>query len=294
MLATTSEPAGRIYRGRIAPTPTGYLHFGHASTFHLAWKRARACGGTLVFREEDLDPHRCRKEFRSAAIEDLRAWGLDWEEGPDLGGPFAPYRQSERIDYFVEIWRRLKDGGFVYPSPHSRKEIGESVTAPQEGVSEVVFPPGLRPEMGTGQEEDVPGEQNWRFRVPDGERISFQDDRVGLCTFQAGKDFGDFLIWRRDGVPSYELAVVADDHAMGITEVVRGEDLLLSTARQLLIYRALGLTPPRWFHTPLIRDRDGHRLAKRSKALALRKLIREGYTRESEIDQILKTTGFQS
>jgi glutamyl-tRNA synthetase len=119
---------------------------------------------------------------------------------------------------------------------------------------------------------------NWRFRVPDGESICFNDELQGPQTFIAGKDFGDFLVWRKDGFPSYELAVVADDHAMGITEVVRGADLLLSTARQLLLYRALGWTPPAWAHAPLILDNNGKRLAKRTSGLSIRQLRELGYS----------------
>jgi len=268
------------YRGRLAPTPTGHLHLGHARTFWTAQERARQAGGELILRNEDLDRDRCKPEFSAAMLEDLRWFGFAWNEGPDLGGPFAPYSQSERQDYYHEIWRRLCASGCIYPSPHSRKDVERALVAPHEGEGEPVFPAELRPPRGTGQDAREPGEVNWRFRVPDGETIRFVDGRVGETLRVAGVDFGDFLVWRRDGFPAYELAVVADDHAMQITEVVRGEDLLTSTARQLLLYAALGWSPPAFYHCPLMRNAAGVRLAKRDNALSLRTLRENGRTPE--------------
>jgi len=266
-------------RGRLAPTPTGLLHVGHARTFALAAERARREGGTLVYRTEDLDASRCRPEFAAAAIADVRWLGLDWQEGPDLGGPCGPYVQSERLPWFAEVWRRLQASGAIYPCDKSRKDVARSLTAPHaEDDAEPIFPADLRPALGLGRELTAPGASNWRFRVPDGETIAFDDALRGPQAFVAGRDFGDFLIWRKDGFPAYELAVVADDHAMGITEVVRGADLLLSTARQLLLYRALGWTGPTWAHAPLIVDADGRRLAKRTAGLSIRELRAAGRT----------------
>lgn len=276
--ATDPDPPGdpRTYRGRLAPTPTGHLHLGHARAFGVAWARARRFGGRLLYRLEDLDLQRCKPEFAQAALEDLRWLGLDWDEGPEVGGPHAPYRQSERRDWFLEVWKRLRDSGAIYPSPHSRKDVSLAATAPHEGEEEPIFPPELRPPPGTGREAPVPGDVNWRFRVPDGRAIRFHDALQGRQTYMAGVDFGDFLVWRRDDVPAYEMAVVADDHAMGITEVVRGADLLLSTARQILLYEALGWQAPDWCHLPLVRDADGRRLAKRHQSLSLRTLREHG------------------
>jgi glutamyl-tRNA synthetase len=266
-------------RGRLAPTPTGHLHVGHARTFALAAERARRAGGTLVYRTEDLDTSRCRPEFAAAAIADLRWLGLDWQEGPDVGGPCGPYVQSERLPWFAEVWRRLQASGAIYPCDKSRKDVARSLTAPHaEDDAEPIFPPDLRPALGLGRELTAPGASNWRFLVPDGETIAFDDALCGPQAFVAGQDFGDFLVWRKDGFPSYELAVVADDHAMGITEVVRGADLLLSTARQLLLYRALGWSAPTWAHAPLIVDADGRRLAKRTAGLSIRELRAAGRT----------------
>ena len=271
------HPSSVAYRGRIAPTPSGLLHLGHAATFSIAHLRARAAGGTVVYRTEDLDPDRCRPEFAEAAMEDLRWWGLDWDEGPDCGGPFAPYVQSERMARFQADMEQLVAAGTVYASPHSRRHIAEAETAISPANQEAVFPPELRPARPTATRFDPQAEINWRFRVPDGRAVTFEDGRCGQVTYVAGQDFGDFLVWRRNGLPAYELAVVTDDHAMEITEVVRGEDLLVSTARQLLLYEALGRIPPAWYHCPLVIDPvTEHRMSKTHRSLALRALREAG------------------
>lgn len=265
------------YVGRIAPTPTGFLHLGHARTFALAHERARAAGGTLILRIEDIDFLRCKPEFAEAAMTDLRALGIAWDEGPDIGGPHTPYEQSRRTPLFLETWRRLRDAGAIYPCRRSRKDVAAALGAPHaEDDAEPLFPAEWRPAHGFGHDFTEPGDWNWRFRVPDGESIGFDDALCGPQAFTAGHDFGDFVVWRRDGVPAYELAVVADDLAMGVTEVVRGRDLLKSTARQLLLYRALGATPPAWAHAPLVCDSQGRRLAKRTAGLSLRELLARG------------------
>jgi len=266
-------------RGRIAPTPTGLLHVGHARTFALAAERAAGAG--LVMRIEDLDRDRCRPEFTAAALDDLRWLGLEWTEGPDVGGPHAPYEQSRRGGWFLDIWRRLEAAGVIYPSPHSRRDVEEAALAPHgtppdsaATQTDPIFPPGLRP--ATWGRASSPGGVAWRFRVPDGRVIEFHDGRLGRVTRTVGSDFGDFVVWRRDDLAAYELAVVADDHAMEIQEVVRGEDLLTSTARQLLLYEVLGWQPPRWFHAPLVVDAEGRRLAKRTGGLTIRELRARG------------------
>jgi glutamyl/glutaminyl-tRNA synthetase len=290
------------YRGRLAPSPTGYLHVGHARTFWTASARARQAAGTLVMRMEDLDPDRSRVEYSAAALEDLRWLGLRWQEGPDVGGPFAPYEQSKRQAVYLSMWRELLRCGHIYPCRCSRKDLGTAATAPHEGIAgsgqnraardvlddEPVYPGTCRQYQGriSGTHgsmklpADAPDGINWRFRVPDGEALEFVDANLGPQRFVAGADFGDFVVWRRDGVPSYQLACVADDAAMAITEVVRGEDLLKSTARQLLLYRALGWRPPAWFHCELLVDQGGRRLAKRSDALSVRALRERGFRPE--------------
>ena len=271
-----------VYRGRIAPTPTGLLHVGHARTFAQAAERAKRAHGQLLFRIEDLDAHRCRDEFAQKSMEDCRWLGFEWNEGPDVGGPFGPYIQSQRIEYYREIWKQLHATGLIYPCDKSRKDVERALVAPHaEDEQEPIFPLEFRPNKNHGADATEPGNHNWRFRIPLGEEIKFIDQLQGAQSFTAGKDFGDFLIWRKDGFPSYELAVVADDHAMQITEVVRGADLLLSTARQLLIYRALHWTPPEWAHVPLVKDAQGQRLAKRTHGLSIQELRAKGFTADA-------------
>ena len=274
------------YRGRLAPTPTGHLHLGHAKTFWTAQQRAEQSGGALILRIEDLDRDRCKPQYQQHLIEDLRWFGFCWQEGPDIGGDFAPYQQSARLAFYLNSWKQLYQTGTIYPSPHSRKDVAQALSAPHEGDREIIFPTHLRPTnlektnwtKTDWDKTDEPGNVNWRFQVPDGEAITFEDLNLGWQTFVAGKDFGDFIIWRKDGFPSYELSVVADDSTMNITEIVRGEDLLLSTAKQILLYRALGLTIPAFYHCPLVRDEQGKRLAKRDKAKSLRSLRAQGLT----------------
>ena len=266
------------YRGRLAPSPTGYLHLGHAQTFWAAQERARAAGGELILRNEDLDRARCRPEFVTAMIEDMRWFGLEWSEGPDCGGPFAPYNQSERLKLYRAILEKLQAGNFVYRCTCSRKDIQQSASAPNAGDEEPIYPGTCR-----HKNLDVPPNVpfSWRFRVPDGEEIFFNDGHCGPQRFVAGKDFGDFIVWRPDDLPAYQLACVADDVAMEITEAVRGMDLLVSTARQILLYRALGVAIPDFFHCELMQDGQGKRLAKRHDSLSLRALRNQGKTPES-------------
>jgi glutamyl-tRNA synthetase len=262
------------YRGRLAPSPTGYLHLGHARTFWIAQQRAQAAGGTLILRNEDLDPDRSQPHFYHAMIEDLRWLGLEWEEGPDVGGAFGPYTQSERRGLYRGAWRSLLDGGWLYPCRCSRKDLAVAMQAPHD--DEGIYPGTCRPAAGQPISAIQPSGANWRFRVPEGHAIEFEDSHLGPQRFVAGQDFGDFLVWRRDDLPSYQLAVVVDDAAMQITEVVRGADLLKSTARQILLAQALGLSSPAWYHCDLLCDDQGHRLAKRHDALSLRALREQG------------------
>jgi len=275
------------YRGRIAPSPTGYLHVGHALTFCQAQERARLNNGVLILRIEDLDPQRCRPEFREAVIEDLAWFGLEWTEGPDVGGPFAPYSQSERRSLYVDAWRNLARAGFIYPCRCSRKDVLQAAVAPHEEEEEPIYPGTCRPPADSSDPDQSsvspttdPAGVHWRFKIPKYELLEFQDGRLGEQKAVAGEDFGDFVVWRKDDVPAYQLAVVVDDAAMNVTEVVRGEDLLTSTYRQLLLYRALGKRPPQFFHAPLVRDESGNRLAKRHAVLSLRELRSAGVTPE--------------
>ena len=265
------------YRGRLAPSPTGLLHLGHARTFWIAAKRAQERGGVLVLRNEDLDPQRCQPEFVAAMYEDLGWLGIRWSEGPDCGGPYAPYSQSERRSFYLEAWQRLRDSGAIYPCSCSRKELHAAATAPNDTDDEPLYPGHCRSRTDAVQFR-APQGVNWRFRVPDGETIEFADQHLGRQAFVAGKDFGDFVVWRRDDVPAYQLAVATDDARMQITEVVRGADLLKSTARQILLFRALGYSVPNYYHCELVRDATGLRMAKRHDAASIRRLREQGLT----------------
>jgi glutamyl-tRNA synthetase len=268
----------QTYRGRIAPSPTGYLHLGHARTFWIAQRRAQENGGSLVLRNEDLDSTRFKMEFVPAMIEDLKWFGFEWQEGPDVGGKFAPYNQGERMDFYRAALEKLRAGNFIYPCTCSRKDIQQAVTAPHAEGDEPIYPGTCR----SNRNSEIANQKfNWRFRVPDGKTISFADGNFGEQKFIAGKDFGDFVVWRHDDIPAYQLACVVDDAVMEISEVVRGADLLVSTARQILLYRAFTLTPPNFFHCALMLDEKGERLAKRHDVLSLRKLRELGETPES-------------
>ena len=267
------------YRGRLAPSPTGYLHLGHAKTFWIAQQRAKERGGEMILRNDDLDSTRFKMEFVDAMLEDMRWFGFEWSEGPDIGGRFKPYNQSERMSCYRATLEKLQAGNFIYPCTCSRKDIQAATRAPHANDDEEPIYPGT---CRQNRKSEIANRKfSWRFRVPDGEAISFVDGNCGEQKFVAGKDFGDFIVWRGDGVPAYQLACVADDAAMQITEVVRGADLLVSTARQILIFRALGLTVPDFFHCALMLDDQGERLAKRHDALSLRMLREQGETPES-------------
>jgi glutamyl-tRNA synthetase len=287
------------YRGRLAPSPTGLLHLGHARTFWTAAQRAAGQGGKLILRNEDLDAQRCRPEFVHAMYDDLRWLGIEWSEGPDCGGPYAPYSQSERRTHYLAAWKILQERGLIYPCTCSRKDVAQAAAAPNDSDDEPIYPGNCRPlaavpnpasgsanvkvaasAASPGRSPADPKGVNWRFRVPDGEEITLTDLHLGPQRLTAGRDFGDFLVWRRDDVPAYQLAVVVDDAAMQITEVVRGADLLKSTARQILLFRTLGFSVPAYYHCDLIRDESGVRLAKRHDALSIHKLRDSGWTAE--------------
>jgi glutamyl/glutaminyl-tRNA synthetase len=289
-------PKNQSYRGRLAPSPTGLLHLGHARTFWVAQQRARANGGALILRNEDIDSTRFKLEFVAQMLEDLRWFGFEWKEGPDCGGACGPYSQSERRSFYADALEKLRAGSFIYPCTCSRKDIRDAARAPHGEEDEVIYPGTCRNKSGewrvasdvnSAPDTSSPATRhpsrpaNWRFRVPDGETVSFTDGNCGEQKCVAGKDFGDFVVWRHDDVPAYQLACVVDDAAMGITEVVRGADLLVSTARQILLYRALGFTPPAFFHCALMLDENGKRLAKRHDALSLRALREQGNAPET-------------
>ena len=267
------------YIGRLAPSPTGLLHLGHARTFWTAYERAQQHNGKLYLRNEDLDPQRSRKDFALAMREDLRWLGITWD---------AELQQSTRIPLYREALQRLLATGYAYPCTCSRRDLALSTQAPHEDDDEPVYNSRCRPSSSEPWILDPKPSLNYRFRIPANDPIPFTDINAGPQTFTPGSDFGDFLIWRKAlspdpadiGVPSYQLACVIDDAATNITEVVRGRDLLKSTARQILLQCALGLPTPQYFHCDLMRDDAGVRLAKRHNALSIRTLRESGLAPE--------------
>jgi glutamyl/glutaminyl-tRNA synthetase len=267
------------YIGRLAPSPTGLLHLGHAATFHAAHQRAHSANGNLFLRIENLDTQRSKPHFTDAILEDLAWLGISWH---------SPIQyQSQRLPLYREALDQLLITGHIYPCTCSRKDLAAMMHAPHEDTDdEPVYPGICRPAHKEHQQEaSFQPNINYRFRVPDSEAVRFEDKNLGPQSFTAGKDFGDFLVWRKalskdptDGLPSYQLACVVDDAGTNITEVVRGRDLLKSTARQILLQRALNLPTPAYFHTQLLTDEQGIRLAKRHDALAIRTLRQSGLT----------------
>jgi glutamyl-tRNA synthetase len=253
-----------MIRGRLAPSPTGALHLGNARSFLLAWLSLRAQGGTVVLRMEDLDGPRVKRDAAAAAIEDLRWLGLDWDEGPDPGGPHGPYVQTQRTALYDAALDYLRGRGLVYPCVCSRSDVERAASAPHAGDDGPRYPGTCR---GKYESEAAAGAANGRdpalrFHVRPGP-VACHDLNHGLLEFDVSEQVGDFVVRKGSGTAAYQLAVVVDDAAMQITEVVRGDDLLPSTPRQLLLYEALGLRPPSFRHVPLVVGPDGRRLAKR-------------------------------
>ena len=284
-------------RGRWAPSPTGWLHVGNARTALVAWLSVRAAGGTFAWRLEDLDPPRIVPGAAEAAMEDLAWLGLDWDEGPDVGGPHAPYRQSERSELYRRALEHLVETARLFPCRHSRKELAEIASAPHGHDGSPPYPKSLRPrELSPGWfhrlQTPEPGDAvdaakgaALRFLVDDAP-VTFRDRVFGGITERVDEIVGDFVLRRRDGLWAYQLAVVVDDLAMDVTEVVRGSDLLGSTARQIQLFEALrgvvgdGDTPA-WAHVPLVLNAEGEKLSKRDQGLTLRSLRTSGARAEA-------------
>lgn len=267
----------RQVTGRFAPSPTGDFHAGNARTALLAWLQARAAGGRFLLRMEDLDAGRVRAEYYRSQIEDLRWLGLDWDEGPDVEGPHGPYLQSQREPLYGDALQELSRQGLLYECFCSRREIAAAALAPHAGGDEGPRYPGTCRRTDPGRLEDRRAGRDaaLRFRTPAGP-IRVQDLVHGEVVADPSAEVGDFVVRRRDGVAAYQLAVTVDDAAMGVTHVVRGADLLPSTARQILLYSALGATAPVWIHVPLMLGADGERLAKRHDAPTVRELRESG------------------
>lgn len=267
----------RPVTGRFAPTPSGRMHLGNLFCSLLAWLAAKKEGGRVVLRMEDLDQLRTSSVYAAQAEADLKFLGLFWDEGGSLGGPHAPYDQGSRSPYYQELLERLEALGLVYPCFCSRAEL-HAANAPHASDGEVVYAGTCRgltvAEVAEKSRKRPPA---LRLRVPE-ETIAFVDGHYGLVEQDLATECGDFILRRSDGVFAYQLAVVADDAAMGVTQVVRGRDLLSSAPRQLYLYRLLGFPEPAFAHAPLLLAPDGRRLSKRDRDVSLEALEEKGLT----------------
>ena len=277
----------RGMRGRFAPSPTGEIHLGNVWTALLAWLQVRSAGGTMVLRVEDLDSDRSRPTYTAGMMADMKWLGLDWDEGPDVGGHYAPYSQNERREMYQAALEKLTAAGLVYPCYCTRAELAAS--APHAGDHERVYAGVCRqqlvaPDRAAGRPPAL------RLAVPAGE-TSFTDFHAGVIFQDISQEVGDFVIRRSDGIHAYQLAVVVDDAAMQITHVLRGYDLLSSTPRQLLLYRLLGWEAPCFTHVPLLVDEAGHRLSKRQQALSIAALRAQGIRAEAIIGYLAWKAG---
>lgn len=288
--------AGVVHRarGRYAPSPTGRLHVGNARTALLAWLAARGQASSFVLRVEDLDAARVLPEAEAALMADLRWLGIDWDEGPDCGGPHGPYRQSERRGDYDAAIERLLSSGRAFPCACSRAEVARAVSAPHGPGDEGPRYPGTCRAL---RREEVEHRARAAGRAPvirfDGraERVTVLDEVHGLVEPLGRDGVDDFVLRRADGVAAYQLAVVVDDAAMGIAEVVRGDDLLSSTPRQIALHRALGQAVPRFAHVPLMLDEDGERLAKRTRPASLASLRDRGIDASEVVARLAASAG---
>lgn len=278
---TLPDPPERP-RGRYAPTPSGFLHVGCARTALVAWLSIRSRGGDFLWRVENLDPPREVEGAADAAMEDLQWLGLDWDEGPDVGGAYGPYCQSDRGPIYEEALEHLLERERLFPCSYSRKDLREISSAPHGHSGRPPYPASLRPERlnpdwFTAFREADPKNPDAavRFKVADGE-VAFEDLLQGSCREVVADRVGDFVLKRRDGLYAYQLAVVVDDLLMNVTEVVRGTDLLASTARQIQLIEALGGELPTYAHVPLVVRHDGEKLSKRNDDIKLRTLRERG------------------
>lgn len=285
-----------LIRGRYAPSPTGDLHLGNVRTALLAWLFARQAGGAFVLRVEDLDRPRVRPGAAARLLEDLRWLGLDWDEGPDCGGPFGPYLQSERQAIYDAYLARLRAADLVYPCYCSRAEVARAASAPQGASDEGPHYPGTCRNLSAAERQarEAAGRRPClRFRAPD-RLIAFTDLVAGRVTQNVAEAVGDFIVSRSDGIPAYQFAVVVDDGLMQITQVVRGADLLSSTARQIALFEALCSAVPAFGHVPLVVDALGARLAKRDQAAGVGALRAAGFSPERVLGALAASCGLCS
>lgn len=276
--------------GRFAPTPSGRMHLGNLFSALITWLSVRACGGRLVLRLEDLDQNRCRPEYARQMEQDLHFLGLNWDEGGSLGGTHGPYSQHERTQWYQAQLEKLEEQGLVYPCFCTRAEL-HAPEAPHASDGEFIYNGRCRAlspgEIKRRMEVRAP---SLRLHVPQ-ETICFNDGHYGRVCQNLATECGDFILCRSDGVFAYQLAVVADDAAMGVTQVVRGRDLLSSAPRQLYLYRLLGFEPPEFYHVPLLLSADGRRLSKRERDLGLGELVARGFTAQDLIGRLAYLAG---
>ncbi len=276
------------YRGRFAPSPTGDLHLGSIATALIAWLRARRAGGKFLLRVEDIDTPRVVRDSESQQLADLRWLGFDWDEGPDVSGRFAPYRQSLRTDLYEGALRQLAAAGFTYLCDCSRGEIASVASAPHAGEDGPRYP-------GTCRRFGMQA-RAWRrppavrLAVPEGV-IAVDDKLQGHVEQDVAAQLGDFVLRRGDGVVAYQLAVVVDDAAMQVSEVVRGADLLTSTPRQILLAKMLGVSTPSYAHVPLVVDAEGKRLEKRNPRQTVAGLRKAGAAPGEVLSIVARTLG---
>ncbi|HSP96831.1 MAG TPA: tRNA glutamyl-Q(34) synthetase GluQRS [Candidatus Dormibacteraeota bacterium] len=276
------------YRGRFAPSPTGDLHLGSLATALVAWLRARSQDGELILRVEDLDTPRVVAGSEARQLDDLRWLGLDWDEGPDAGGAAGPYRQSERAAHYEAALAQLAGLGVLYLCDCSRAEIAQSASAPHAGEEGPPYPGTCRRFGMRVREWKRPPAV--RLAVPE-RTITVVDAVQGAVTQDVAREVGDFVLKRGDGVYAYQLAVVVDDLEMGITEVVRGVDLLSSAPRQALLAEMLDGTPPAWMHVPLVLAADGSRLQKRTPSHTLAEARATGVSPQAMVARLARTLG---
>jgi len=264
--------------GRLAPSPTGAQHVGNARTYLIAWLSARAAGGRVVLRIEDIDSPRIKAGAAAQACDDLLWLGLDWDGEPIV--------QTDRLPLYQAALKHLQERELVYPCTCTRSDIERSASAPHAEHEGAVYPGTC----SSRRVADAATLSNYAWRMRANGDFPYHDGYRGV---EAGKLDGDFVVWKSAGTPAYQLAVVVDDAAAGVTEVIRGDDLAPSTPRQLLLYQSLNLTPPRFSHVPLVVGPDGRRLAKRHGDTRLATLRAAGVTAEALLGLLAWSCGLQ-
>jgi glutamyl-tRNA synthetase len=281
-------------RGRYAPSPSGDLHLGNLRTALLAWLFARSMHGQFVLRIEDLDRPRMQPGATEGMLADLRWLGIDWDEGPNCGGPYNPYIQSERSEIYQHYLNHLLEADLIYPCYCSRAEIAHAASVPQQGAGDGPRYPGTCRHLSHAQckRYEASGRRpSLRFRVDEERVVSFSDLVVGPQRQHVQQEVGDFIVYRSDGIFAYQFAVVVDDALMQLNQVVRGADLLSSTARQILLFEALGFSAPTFAHVPLVLNADGKRLAKRIQSMGLAPLRAMRKTPQAIVGELAASCG---